>query len=868
MTEPNPAPASDIPAICAILYGFDAESLQALADLDREAAHGVLATPDIVPFTAYPGRFRLSPPAQAALLERLRRERPRDEPALHRRAFDYYQRRLAADPFDEAAALHHLRTLRELNLDYMRWSEIDSLIEALRAVGPLQPQHNDELTLYAAANAMRAQQYERSEALLQGLLARDDLTADLQASAWNTLGILTMVQAQFDRAMSCFETALGIAGPINPSHRGGALVNQSWVYHHLNQFDTALDLSHRSLEHFLAANDLYGAAFARYTIGNNALYLGRWAVAQEHLAQAAAIYTAAGMDARSAMVEWAHGLLYQILGDDSRSEAAYLNALRAAESPEYANPFTARDTLEMLGLLYHTQDRLDEAAAAFTRAIAIGDSVRDEQQQAQAMHRLGVLLLERGRRGAALDTLRGAIDRIEQIRAATQGESLKIGLLGTVQQVYETMVLACLHTGDTAAAFGYIERARARALLDVLARRDPDLAASLAQNPVTLADAHAMLRPGALLLEYYTVGIVPRGAHFLEHIPPQNQRLRELLLPPPEIILFAVTSEHMEVHRIAFDPNRLQPLPGDPTPGRQLLTARKLSWLYTQLLAPVEHLLAGMRSLHIIPHGPLHFVPFAALQVSGGQYLLSADGPSVSYAPSTTVLRACLERQASGDIDMTLGYNGAGATALRFAEHEARRIAQLTDSQAIVGSIAKSQRLAELAARVRRLHIASHAVFLPQDPLGSYLLLGADDRLDARTVMGSTAIRATLVTLNACTSGLSHIASGDELLGLPRAFLYAGASTIVCALHDVDDLAAYMLMVYFYENLAHGQAPATALHQAQLLLRTQRRDEIESMIQRLFSEEEQMTLPALANYDPIPFAHPRYWAPFIVIGRP
>jgi CHAT domain-containing protein len=215
-----------------------------------------------------------------------------------------------------------------------------------------------------------------------------------------------------------------------------------------------------------------------------------------------------------------------------------------------------------------------------------------------------------------------------------------------------------------------------------------------------------------------------------------------------------------------------------------------------------------------------------------------------------------------------LGYNGAGATALRFAEHEVRHIAQLTNTQVIAGPSSKSQHLSDLAAHVRWLHIASHAVFLPDDPLGSYLLLGADDRLDARTIMSTMNVRAALVTLNACTSGLSHVASGDELLGLPRAFLYAGASTIVCTLHEVDDLAAYILMVYFYENLALGQTPARALHEAQLLLRTQRRDEVEAVIQSVFNEDERAKLPDLAEYDDIPFAHPRYWAPFIIIGKP
>lgn len=874
MTDSETMPAHDLPTACAVLHSFDQAALQAIVGLDTPAAQFALANADVVPLASHTERYQLTPPCQAALLARLRHERPRDERALHRQAFDYYVQRLSArapqpDPLDEAAALHHLRALRELNRDYMRWAEIDALIEALHANGPLQPEHADELAIYVAANAMRAQHYERSEALLQSLLARGDLAADLRAGAWNTLGTLAMVQGHLERAINCFETVLQIIGTVSPAQHGGALVSLSWAYHQLNQFDTALDLGRRSIEHFRTANDLYGEAYALYTIGNNALYLGRWAIAHEHLDQAAAIYTAAGMDARSAMVDWAHGLLFQILGDDARSEAAYLNALRAAESPEYANPFTARDTLEMLGLLFHAQGRLDEAAAAYTRAISIGDHVRDEHQRAQARHRLGALLLQQGQHDLALATLRTAIDSIEQIRAATEGEAIKIGLLGTIQQLYESMVLACLHDDDPTSAFGYVERARARALLDLLARRDPALAAGQALNPVTLADAQNMLAPGALLLEYYTVGVMPRGAHFLEHIPPENQRLRELLLSPPEIILFAVTSGQIEVHRIAFDPNLLQPLPSDPTPGRQLLTGRKLSWLYTQLLAPIEHLLAGMHTLHIIPHGPLHFVPFAALQQPGGSHVLTPGGPSVTYAPSATVLRACLERQADDNtIDLALGYNGAGPATLRFAEHEAQQIARLTNSQAIIGPAGKRQHLSERAARVRRLHIAGHAVFLQHDPLGSYLLLGADDRLDARTMMHSLNLNAALVTLNACTSGLSHVASGDELLGLPRAFLYAGASTIVCALHEVDDVAAYTLMVYFHENLAHGQAPAMALHQAQLLLRTQHRDEVEALIQRMFDEGTRAMLPALADYDPIPFAHPRYWAPFIIIGKP
>ncbi|MCX7791217.1 MAG: CHAT domain-containing protein, partial [Chloroflexaceae bacterium] len=168
---------------------------------------------------------------------------------------------------------------------------------------------------------------------------------------------------------------------------------------------------------------------------------------------------------------------------------------------------------------------------------------------------------------------------------------------------------------------------------------------------------------------------------------------------------------------------------------------------------------------------------------------------------------------------------------------------------------------------LRCLHIAGHAVYRASDPLGSYLCLGADDNLDARALMGGLQLRDTLVTLNACTSGLSQVASGDELLGLPRAFLYAGAATIVCALHEIDDIAAYVLMVLFYANLAAGAAPAEAIHQAQLTLRDSDRDAVVELLRRSGAATPQ-ALAALEGHDQRPFAHPRFWAAFMLIGKP
>ncbi len=142
-------------------------------------------------------------------------------------------------------------------------------------------------------------------------------------------------------------------------------------------------------------------------------------------------------------------------------------------------------------------------------------------------------------------------------------------------------------------------------------------------------------------------------------------------------------------------------------------------------------------------------------------------------------------------------------------ESEAHAIARTMGGTAWTGSAAKSMALPSVAGSIRWLHIAGHGVYLPHDPLGSYLSLGADDILSARMVMRDLSLRAALVTLSTCMSGLNHVVAGDELLGWLRAWFYAGASTMVCTLWEASDVVARLLMERFYEALQRGTAGAS-----------------------------------------------------------
>ena len=120
----------------------------------------------------------------------------------------------------------------------------------------------------------------------------------------------------------------------------------------------------------------------------------------------------------------------------------------------------------------------------------------------------------------------------------------------------------------------------------------------------------------------------------------------------------------------------------------------------------------------------------------------------------------------------------------------------------------------------RYLHISCHGEFDPESPLESLLHLGAGETLTAHQVLEGLRLSCELVTLSACESGLSRVRRGDELMGLVRAFMVAGAPSVIATLWRVDERSTRILMERFYREVVAGAGFAHALHEAQLYLRT------------------------------------------------
>jgi CHAT domain-containing protein len=264
------------------------------------------------------------------------------------------------------------------------------------------------------------------------------------------------------------------------------------------------------------------------------------------------------------------------------------------------------------------------------------------------------------------------------------------------------------------------------------------------------------------------------------------------------------------------------------------LTARTnqyLRELYAALLEPVAHLVKGRR-LVIVPFGTLHYVPFHALRSLRGHVIEEAE---VCVAPSAGILHRCLQQSPRPAANAVL--IGAPDDRTPLLAHEIAALhALMPQAQVRLGSAATVDAVRTLAPAASVLHLACHGHFRPDNPMFSALHL-ADGLLTARDAYDlDLHHNCSLVTLSACETGINAVTQGDELLGLVRGFLTAGAPALLVSLWPVDDATTVEFMQRFYTAWLGGAGLAEA-HRA-----------------------AQRALLAAAP-------HPFYWSPFVLYGR-
>ncbi|MEZ4708623.1 MAG: CHAT domain-containing tetratricopeptide repeat protein [Caldilineaceae bacterium] len=591
-----------------------------------------------------------------------------------------------------------------------------------------------------------------------------------------------------------------------------------------------------------------------------------------------------------AMVWNTLGMVSMSLGRWERAVECYEQMLSCHR--QLGNAYGMGIAYANLGETYHRQGKpfYEAALAQYEKALSIFQAGSHLNEALDILANLGALYASRAEFPQSLENYAAAIQLSEKLRLGLTSEIARAGYFSTINDIFANAVLTCHQLGLIDQAFNYAEQARSRAFLDLLEVGLMDLERDMGAVPLTLTEVQAALPENALLLEYFTTGLIEARQDATGE--PVRHRF-----PPPRTLVFAITRQEAHLIDAGIAPNDLYSQEPTAMVNQDLLTPYMRRTLYAMLVAPFEKLLKQKKVLYLAPHGPLHYVPFQALLDSDEVTLLAADGPQIIYAPSATVLlrNAAPRRQGapassseSPAACLAVGYNG-GAVPLTFAEEEARGVAALMHGQELVSAAATKANVLQRTPHAQILHFSCHGTFDPASPLDSALHLANGEKLTAREVLAQLQLRCRLVTLSACESGLNRVQRGDELFGMVRAFMFAGAAALVVTQWRVDERSTHILMERFYQNLQQKMSIPQALQEAQLYLRLLTRAQVDAILLRLMTESTQRNTGKLSGVTKSNTLHnerqggppntaastsdqervfddPYHWAPFVLIG--
>lgn len=750
-----------------------------------------------------------------------------------------------------------------------------------------------------------------------------------EAIVRGNLADLCARQGRLQEALSQFEAARrrlerdGAAG-----HVARLLVEQAEALETAGLVEDALAAYEEAIPRLVDIGLTFEQARARLGRGRTLLRLNRLDDAPAELETAAALFDSLGdglARARVAIIRGEHALR---TGDRAGARRLFSGALSALDDHPSVGA-AARFHLARLAVEEH---QLDEAEMLLNVALRSAETLGIPTLLADMHHASGRLHRLQGDISAAIESYEHAIASVEQVRGTLNADRLRAAFLGERVSLYEDLVTALLERGGEDAvtrAFGVVEQAKSRALLDLIrgavggfargleqaddpevrrmareaARLQSELNALYSrlersgepdQRRFSSASVQARLRDNeqALARLEHRLSATEAGARALA--PPvevdavrralgddtmlieyfvADGELMAWLVDPREARLVRDLGDIAEVTdrvaRLRFQVGRaLRPGAMEGVRAARLVNDahRELEVLHELVAAPVLEHLDEVSRLVVVPHGCLHLVPFHALRER------SADGASqhvldryeVVVAPSAGVYVHAARRGGPDHVTGGTDHGGAavigvGDEAAPLIAEEARAIAKRLDADdLLLGSRATVERVVNAIRGRRVVHFACHGRFSSTAPLSSGLMM-ADRWMTVRDMIGLR-LEADLVTLSGCETGCNLVAGGDELLGLLRGFLAAGAGSIVASLWTTSDRTTASLMERFYDalldtssgsGLEHAEPfaggsfgsvrgrsplrPAAALRRAQLALRDER-------------------------------PHPAFWAPFIVTG--
>ncbi len=568
----------------------------------------------------------------------------------------------------------------------------------------------------------------------------------------------------------------------------------------------------------------------------------------------------------------------------------------ARQALEIARSTQARllesQALYTLGEIAHAAGRYEEALNDFDSGREIVASTANPETSWRLDFGRGRTLEKLARDEDALAAYQNAVKTIELVRNELREERFRAGYIEDKYQVYVALVELLLKLKRIDQAFSFAERLRARGYLELLDRGQPPIRnEAQRQTEATLrsrvrqlqrqiedesSKPHPEQKRQAFelfskelteaehdyqvflddLLKSEPAYVTARALNLpatsqLQQQLPAGSALIEYVLANDQLVIFVLTSEGLRAKEVPVKSSDLQ---AKVELLRDLMLRKNTNeWelpaagLYDSLIEPIAAAgwLQGVNRLYIVPHSILHYLPFAALLNTPGRTGRALiDDYALAYLPAAAAL---VKQNNSQRLTQSMLAMAPASTRLIYTQQESQSVSQYFPKhrKVLLGNQATETSFKRFAGNYDVIHLATHGYFNKLNPLLSGVMLEPDAQNDGRLEVHEILVlqlNAKLVTLSACDTAMgsgyfAEVPTGDDLIGLTRAFLYAGTPSVLASLWDVNDRSAASLMRDFYRQLRTVDK-VTALAMTQRDVR--RRGA---------------------------YRHPYYWSGFVLVGQ-
>ena len=699
-----------------------------------------------------------------------------------------------------------------------------------------------------------------------------------ESACYTNLGNAYDSLGDFRKAIEYHERSLEIRKEMGDrSRKSKCYGNLGNAYFNLGDFRKAIEYYEKSLEIAKEIGDRAGEPRCYMGLGIAYDSLGDSRKAIEYHEKSLEIAKEIGHRSGESACYANLGVSYYILGDSRKAIEYYEKSLEIVK--EIGDRFGESACYACLGHAYGNLGDSRKAIEYHFKSLEIVKEIGDINLERIVSLSLCRIYYE-SEKEMAYKYCKHSIELSEMIGGGLFEEEKKVMFSTQTSRAYQYMIPLCLNLKKEKEAFDYTERSKSRAFLDLLAATEIKPTAELTERLRPLLHDEEIyldkwreiqtrhLRHTRIFVEHGEIEAIrerldqiynqieeidaeyvyarrgrPLSLDNVQGMLSSQKRdivLIEYFITEDKAIIFVISSKDDTFHI------KTVPLPQEDLKKYTENYPRKMAVysffqhidktlleLGKYLIEPVSDYLAEGDLIYFVPYGPLHYFPLHAVELRGEPLIKRHP---IVYAPSASIIQFC-QKKGSGTLEScaSFGVDPYG-TIEETAEKEAEKVAGLfrgtsyTDCQVTKSTVLKN------CADKDIIHFACHGKFDNADPLSSGVVLHDNVVLTAREIFNMR-LTAELVTLSACQTGINERSPGDELIGLTRAFLYAGAPSVIVSLWLVDSPSTYELMLEFYRQLKKGADKATALQKAQI---------------KIMEKKE--------------YAHPYYWAPFVLIG--